>query len=305
MARVRKVLVGADGVTAVRVFRTVQELGLEAVHASSLEVQALLTRARETGADSVHPGFGALAQSVTLARACEDAGLTFIGASASSLERMSSKTVKLDVSTLEAPHRVTFQVFADPFGSVVHLNEREGGGAIFESPSPILTNEQRAEAGAMSVQLARDVKLVGAASVEFFVDSARRLHFSRMTAGVPVEHAVTEWVCGIDLVTWQIHVAQGGLLPLTQQLTTRGHSIAVKVSSPGLFSGPFTRHDAAGADGVLSVWAPTRPEAVRKLRRALSEADASSDSVQLDRMIQHETFMRGDADVAYFEAAKT
>lgn len=273
--------------------------------AVSLEVDALVARAKEVGADSLHPGFGALAQSAALSRACEAAGITFIGASAATLELVAAKNVKLDVSSLDVPHRVVFQVFADAFGNVVHLNEREGGGSIYESPSTMLTIEQRAEAGAKSIQLARDVKLVGAASVEFFVDSARRVHFSRMSTGVAVEHAVVEWVNGIDLVTWQLHVAQGGLLPLTQQLTARGHSIAVKVSSAGLFSGPFTRHDAAGADGVLSVWAPTRPEAVRKLRRALSEADASSDAAKLNSMIAHETFMRGDADVAYFGAATT
>lgn len=301
MARVRKLLVCADGVTAVRVTRTVQELGLQSVTATTLDVAALVARAKEAGADALHPGFGALAQNVALARACEAAGITFIGASSSSLEAIAAAAATLDVSKLEAPHRVVFQVFADAFGNVVHLNEREGGGAIFESPSPILTNEQRAEAGAKAVQLARDVKLVGAASVEFFVDGARHLHFSRMTAGVPAEHAVTEWVCGIDLVTWQVHVAQGGLLPLTQQLSTRGHSIAVMVSAEHAFAGPFTRDDG----GTLSVWAPTRPEAVRKLRRALAEAAGSSDAAKLSAMLQHETFMRGDADVAYFGAATT
>ncbi|MGV3622948.1 MAG: biotin carboxylase N-terminal domain-containing protein [Archangium sp.] len=295
MARVRKILVGADGVTAVRVTRTVQELGLEVAKASSFDVASLIERARETGADSIHPGN---VERVELAKACEAAGLTFIGCPVATLEKIAAISPGVSASALTAPHRVVFQVFADTFGQAVHLNEREGSGDVVESPSTVLTVEQRAKAGALAVKLARELGVTGAASVEFFVDAAREVHFSRISTGLPVEHAVTEWVTGIDFVTWQIHVAQGGLLPLTQPLQPRGHSVAVKLSTSHVFSGPFTRSDP----GTLSVWAPTRPEAVRKLRRALAEAP---DASKIDALVAHETFMRGDADVAYFGAATT
>jgi acetyl-CoA carboxylase biotin carboxylase subunit len=241
---------------------------------------------------------------------------------------------------LDQPHHVEIQVFADTLGNCIHLNERECSAqrrnqkVVEETPSPILNPAMRAKMGEVAVKAAKSVGYVGAGTVEFLVDSKRDFYFLEMNTRLQVEHPVTEWVTGIDLVAWQLLVAQGGKLPFDAPLEPRGHSIEVRVyaedpathfmPSPGRIAylrvpgGPNVRDDSGVYAGYtvpnvydpmiskLSVWAPTRPEAIARMRRALTEyvvKGITTNLRYLQGILEHPDFVKGDYDTGFLGRA--
>ncbi len=207
---------------------------------------------------------------------------------------------------LNPSRHVEFQILADSFGNVIHLNERECSiqrrhqKIIEESPSPVMTPELRKKMGEAAVAAAKASGYVNAGTVEFIVDSNSNFYFLEVNTRLQVEHPVTEMTTGIDLVRHQIEIAAGKRLSLSQDdISAQGHSIECRIyaedpekgffPSPGTIhymkepSGPGIRNDCGVYSGYtvpveydpivskLVVHAETRGDAVTRMIRALKE----------------------------------
>lgn len=340
-ACLNKILIANRGEIAVRVIRTARKLGYrtvavysdadsnalhvqeadEAVHIgasavnmSYLLADKILAAAAQSGADAIHPGYGFLSENAAFAKACEAAGISFIGPSAEAIELMGSKRLS-KIAMLEAgvpcipgyqgadqddelliakateigvpvmvkasaggggrgmrlvesldqlaghiktarseaigafasgelilekaliePRHIEIQVFADQQGNVVYLGERDCSmqrrhqKVLEEAPSPFVDESLRQRMGEAAVNAAKSCQYCGAGTVEFLVDKDQNFYFLEMNTRLQVEHPVTELITGQDLVEWQLDVAAGKSLPLTQeQIKYQGHAIEVRL----------------------------------------------------------------------------
>lgn len=143
----------------------------------------------------------------------------------------------IEKAVIDARH-VEIQVFGDAHGNVIHLGERDcsiqrrNQKLVEETPSPAVDDALRLKMGTAAVAAARAVSYVGAGTVEFLLDSQERFYFLEMNTRLQVEHPVTEMVYGIDLVEWQLRIAQNETLPMTQDEVMEnryGHSIEVRL----------------------------------------------------------------------------
>jgi acetyl-CoA carboxylase biotin carboxylase subunit len=229
----------------------------------------------------------------------------FDGASREALSAFGDGAMYVEKLILQ-PHHVEVQVFGDGKGKAIHLGERECSiqrrhqKVWEESPSPILNEhpKTREPMFASAIKIAEHVKYAGAGTFEFIVDGKGNFYFLEMNTRLQVEHPVTEWVTGVDLVAWQLLLAAGEF-KLPEIPAREGSSIEVRLyaedphtflPAPGklglieLPTGAFVRSDSAFKEAgevslfydpmisKISVWAPTRPEAVDRMRAALDEA---------------------------------
>ena len=241
---------------------------------------------------------------------------------------------------LEAPRHVEVQIAGDAHGSVVHLGERDCSvqrrhqKLIEESPSPAVDAALRERLCAAAVAVARAARYVGAGTVEFLLDATGAFYFIEVNARLQVEHAVTEAVCGVDLVEWQIRIARGEPLPLRQdQIAIAGHAVEARLCAedagagflpqtgtllcwepPGgvrvdhaLYAGAAVsgRYDSMLAKIVAH--GPSREAAVRRLAAALDECvvlGVTTNKRFLAARLRDGAFARGEATTATaFEAA--
>lgn len=234
---------------------------------------------------------------------------------------------------------VEIQIMADKHGNVVHLGERDCSvqrrrqKLVEEAPCSILTEEIRTRMGEAAVRAAKAVEYSGAGTLEFLLSPDGNFYFMEMNTRIQVEHPVTEYVTGVDLIKEMICVAEGQPLSFTQEdVQISGWSIECRVNaedpnrnfmpSAGLIQsylppgGPGVRVDSAAYQGYsippyydsmiakLIVWAPTRDEAIARMKRALSEFDIEGVKTTIPfhlRLLEHPKFIAGDFDIKFLE----
>ncbi|MHC5211532.1 MAG: acetyl-CoA carboxylase biotin carboxylase subunit [Planctomycetota bacterium] len=240
---------------------------------------------------------------------------------------------------LSEPRHIEVQVFGDSHGNVVHLGERECSiqrrhqKVVEERPSVLVDDEMREAMGAAAVQAAQAIGYENAGTIEFMVDAERKFYMLEMNTRLQVEHPITELTCGQDLVRWQLLVARGEPLPLSQeQIRHEGHAIEVRLYAEDadhgflpasgrilrleLPGGPGVRVDTGLYDGMevgphydpmlgkLSVHAGTREAAIERMQRALSEVTITGVVTNLpflQRVLASEPFRSGRYDTGTVE----
>ncbi len=375
-------LVANRGEIACRVMRTAKAMGIRtvAVHSaidaharhvreadvavnlggakpgeSYLLIDKIIAAAKASGAQAIHPGYGFLSENAGFARACEQAGLIFLGPPASAIEAMGSKSAAKSLmeaagvplvpgyhgqaqdyetfreaaarigypvllkaaaggggkgmkvaeseaqlaETLESaqreaqsafgdsrmlvekyvlkPRHVEIQVFADQHGNCLYLNERDCSiqrrhqKVVEEAPAPGLSPELRRAMGEAAVKAAQAIGYVGAGTVEFLLDERGDFFFMEMNTRLQVEHPVTEAITGLDLVAWQIRVARGEPLPITQQqVPLNGHAIEVRLYAED------PDHDFLPATGTLALYREAGSGDGRRIDSGVAEGDSVS-----------------------------
>jgi acetyl-CoA carboxylase biotin carboxylase subunit len=436
---IAKLLVANRGEIAVRVIQAAQAQGLKtvAVHSeadaqalhvrladeavaigpapvvqSYLKQEAILAAARSTGADAVHPGYGLLSENASFARACAEAGLTFVGPPAELIARMGDKAAALAAmreagvptlpgsevladleaaqtaaaaigypvmlkavgggggiglqalqapeelekawklatsrakayfgddrmyleKALVAPRHVEVQLLADHHGEVVAVFERDCSiqrrhqKVVEEAPAPGLRPEVRAALCEAAVRAAKALGYRNAGTMEFLMDADQRFYFLEMNTRIQVEHPVSEMVSGLDLVGWQLRIAQGEALKVDLSAGPQGHAIEVRVyaehpktfmPSPGTIAklrwpqGPGIRVDTWVEEGTvitphydpmiakLAVWGANRAAAVDALVAALEATEIEGLTTNLPALkaiARHPDFVAGRLDTAF------
>jgi acetyl-CoA carboxylase biotin carboxylase subunit len=261
----------------------------------------------------------------------------FDGARREATAAFGDGTVYLE-KAIDRPRHIEIQVFGDHHGNLVHLGERDCSiqrrhqKVIEEAPSPVVSAELRARMGAAAVAAARAVSYVGAGTCEFLLGADGGFYFLEMNTRLQVEHPVTEMIYGLDLVSWQLDVAEGRPLPLTQHeldARRRGHAFECRVyaedpvkflPSPGTIThlrvpdGPYVRNDSGCYEGAeipvhydpmiskLVVWGEDRPRALARMRRALDEYQVRGIETNLAfhrRCVRQAAFAAGDYDTGF------
>lgn len=439
----RKILIANRGEIACRVIETAHKLGIRCVAVYSeadanarhvrmadeafllgpaaskdsyLRADKILAIAKQSGAEAVHPGYGFLSENEEFAKACEDAGVVFIGPPVTAIAAMGSKSAakkimhdagvplvpgyhgddqddavlkaesakigypqllkaayggggkgmrvvwqsdEFDAALASArreakagfgndkmlleryltkPRHIEIQVFADNHGNAVYLAERDCSiqrrhqKVIEEAPAPSFSPAQRQAMGEAAVKAAKAIDYRGAGTVEFLFDEDGSFYFMEMNTRLQVEHPVTEMITGQDLVQWQLLVAAGEPLPLTQaQVQLDGHAIEVRVYAedpdndflPATGKLTYLRQPEASRNvrvdtGVvehdevtpyydpmiakLIVWDESRDRAISRMLRALDDyriAGVTTNLGFLTSLVEHPAFKAAELDTNF------
>ena len=255
------------------------------------------------------------------------------GASSEAERAFGSGEVYLE-KLVDRPRHIEIQVLGDEHGHLIHLGERECSiqrrhqKVVEESPSPLVMKhpELRERIGEAAVRIASAANYTNAGTLEFLADQQGNFYFLEMNTRLQVEHPVTEWVTGLDLVHWQIRIAAGERLTLAQKdIQWRGSAMECRVyaedplnnffPSPGNITqysepaGPGIRVDGGAYAGwtvpieydpllaKLTVWAGSRMAAIDRMRRALAEFHVAGITTNLGlfaRLLEDEGFRAGD-----------
>ncbi len=239
---------------------------------------------------------------------------------------------------LTRPRHVEIQVFCDTHGNAVYLAERDCSvqrrhqKVIEEAPAPGMTPELRKQMGEAAIKAAQAINYEGAGTVEFLLDFDGSFYFMEMNTRLQVEHPVTEMITGQDLVEWQLRVAYGEKLPLTQeQIQINGHAFEARIYAEDpdndflpvtgtlSFLQPPSETEHVRVDtGVLQgdevsvfydpmiakliVWDEDRDQALRRLGKALSEYRISGMKTNVDflyNLATCEPFKQADLDTGF------
>ncbi len=242
---------------------------------------------------------------------------------------------------IERPRHIEVQVLGDEHGHLIHLGERECSiqrrhqKIVEECPSPLILArpELREQIAKAALQIAAAAGYYNAGTLEFLADQHGNFYFLEMNTRLQVEHPVTEWVTGVDLVQWQIRIAAGETLTLAQEdIRWSGSAIECRVyaedpannffPSPGTIAhyhepaGPGVRVDGGVYPGwtvpidydpllaKLSVWASNRPAAIERMRRAVGEYRVLGIATNLalfESLMADERWKAGHLDTGFLE----
>lgn len=240
------------------------------------------------------------------------------------------------------PRHIEFQILADQKGNVIHLGERDCSvqrnhqKMIEEAPSAALSSKLRKKMGEAAVKAAKAAGYVNAGTIEFLLENNDAFYFMEMNTRIQVEHPVTEWVTGIDLIKEQIRIADGQKLSFTQQdIEINGHAIECRINaenpekgfrpSPGTITdlhlpgGKGIRVDSAIYSGCsispyydsmvakLIVWAKNRDEAIQKMQSALGEVIIEGIDTNVDylyELLNNPVYQSGEFNVNFIDTIK-
>ena len=240
---------------------------------------------------------------------------------------------------VQHPRHIEFQILADSHGHVIQLGERDCSiqrnhqKMIEESPSVAISEELRRKMGEAAVKAAKAAGYVNAGTIEFLLEKNGNFYFMEMNTRIQVEHPVTEWVTGIDLIKEQIRIASGRELSYRQEdVHLTGHAIECRINaenpekgfrpSPGTITdmylpgGKGIRIDSAIYSGYtippyydsmiakLIVWAKNRDEAIRKMRSALGEVIIEGIDTNVDYqygILENPDYIAGNIDIEFIE----
>ncbi|HMQ60745.1 MAG TPA: acetyl-CoA carboxylase biotin carboxylase subunit [Flavilitoribacter sp.] len=240
---------------------------------------------------------------------------------------------------ITSPRHIEIQVLADQHGNTVHLFERECSvqrrhqKVVEEAPSSVLTPEVRAAMGAAAVKVAEACSYTGAGTVEFLVDNGLNFYFLEMNTRLQVEHPVTEWITGLDLVEQQIRIASGEPLAFRQdELKINGHALELRVYAEDPMNqflpsigkltvyrkpeGDHVRVDdgyEAGMDipiyydpliAKLVTWGENRTVAIERMIRAIEDyrIEGVATTLPFGRFVcKHTAFVSGDFDTRFVQ----
>jgi len=238
-----------------------------------------------------------------------------------------------------APRHVEIQVFGDTHGNYVYLFERDCSiqrrhqKVVEEAPCPVMTPELRQQMGEAAVAAAKACTYVGAGTVEFLLDASGAFYFLEMNTRLQVEHPVTELITGLDLVEWQLRVANGEYLPLQQhELSIKGHAIEARLYAedprqdflpqtgqvlrwkPTILPNVRIDHGMLATDEVSPFYDPmvakviaygkTREDAIRLLARAVDDCvllGVNSNKQFLVNLLRHPVIVAGDTNTAFIQ----
>jgi acetyl-CoA carboxylase biotin carboxylase subunit len=236
-----------------------------------------------------------------------------------------------------SPRHIEIQVLGDTHGNVVHLFERECSvqrrhqKVVEEAPSSVLTPQLRAEMGRCAVEVAKACKYVGAGTVEFLLDEHLNFYFLEMNTRLQVEHPVTEYITGLDLVKEQIRIARGEKLSFKQEdLKIQGHAVEIRVYAEDpannflpdigrlttyrIPQGPGVRVDDAYEEGMeipiyydpmiakLITFGSDRTEAIERMKRAIEDYHITGVKTTLPFchfVMRHPAFVSGKFDTHF------
>ena len=322
--------------------KTMMEAGVPVIPGSKepvFTVEEGLKTAREVGFPvMIKASSGGGGKGMRVSYGEDDFASNFQNAQMESVKGFSDDTMYIE-RFVERPRHIEFQILADSFGNVVHLGERDCSiqrrhqKLLEEAPSAAISEELRERMGQAAVKAARSVHYENAGTIEFLLDKNKEFYFMEMNTRIQVEHPVTEWVTGVDLVKEQIRIASGQKLSYTQEdIKLTGHAIECRINaenpekgfrpSPGTITdmylpgGKGIRIDSAIYSGYtippyydsmvakLIVWAKNRQEAIHKMQSALGEVIIEGIDTNVDYqygIVNHPDYIEGNIDIEFIE----
>jgi len=239
---------------------------------------------------------------------------------------------------LVEPRHIEVQVLGDTHGNLIHLFEREcsmqrnNQKVLEEAPSPFLDAETREKICAAGLAAAKAVDYVGAGTIEFLMHADKSFFFMEMNTRIQVEHPVTEWITGVDLIEWQIRVAAGEALAFTQEdIKIKGHAIECRINAEDPFKftpspGTVTLYHAPGGRSVrvdshlytgykipphydsmigkVITHARDRQKCIRRMQRAIDELvilGVTTNQELHKRLLANPGFQNADFNIHFLE----